>query len=263
MNEFSTGDYVKYVPIMGTYTAKAEETGWEEDQIFETDLEVKWRIMQAEETGVDLISEVPLTDRAGEGLVLEGVRGYNNSVELLHALCGHLYSNSNRGIIARSVTGEDIDRLAGWTIDALEKHLGEKDRDYGKEYGVKNCIPDILTGGQNEAGYSRYKSFTLLNNSKSYNSWEMPMSNTETELIGDVVTKRYWLASRYVCADADGGACFSVGNLDYGSVNESDLFFDNGSHSYDDNLIRAVVRVPFNILQKSSGTRNDPHTLKL
>ncbi len=117
----NVGDYVDYTP-------KPEKTIYEKEKLgekytgysnaynntdFETDPYIKWRVLRVDENGfLTLISTEPTTKVV---LYLGSARVYNNGVYLLNDICEKLYSNTELGIKARSLTIEDVE--AGFNDD--------------------------------------------------------------------------------------------------------------------------------------------------
>lgn len=107
------GDYVDYVPDIGTYKVAAGEygSGYSEMQSFTTETgenSLKWRVLSIDEkTGeIELVSET-----VGKTLYLKGADGYNHSVDILNDLCESLYSKTVNGkkiAVGRSINVEDI-----------------------------------------------------------------------------------------------------------------------------------------------------------
>ena len=74
-----------------------------------------WKVLSIDEnTGtVELVPSSPTT----ETVHLQGAQGYNNSVKLLNDACNALYGNITKGISARSINIEDIEKYM--TFEAL------------------------------------------------------------------------------------------------------------------------------------------------
>ena len=143
------GSKVTYTPEAGTYKWEAEycsstkEIGTDDVMLNNEDANYKitnWRVFSIDErTGeVELVPTGPT-----EGTVyLEGAQGYNNAVKLLNDACGSLYSDSGKGITARSMNIEDIEKKM--TKEGLEsvheyfsngiKYGNQVTRQYSKSY---------------------------------------------------------------------------------------------------------------------------------
>jgi hypothetical protein len=298
------GDYVAYIPKSGEYTASAERSGytstadlWHDalgrtgafgrkklyskkallakiksersiDQIFRTEEDIKWRILSISANKVTIASENGLKGGTKDGLVLQGARGYNHSVELLHDLCKALYSNPKKRITARSIVQEDICYPA--PITNIERKYSN------------GCIPGILSGKND--GYTREKIFLLSTGETEY---RLP-DKYDKELI--ITYGGYWLASRgvYILPGVDDGAEFVVCKVFGYLVGKGDkgattLFTTKGKpkvyragsfiaslintkHEVDRNEalpVRPVVTLSLDSLKPNTGTKDNPHTLKV
>ncbi len=102
------GDYIDYTPTYGTFTASSTYSGYSADQDFETNTDLKWRILATDSDTLTLISQ----DVANESFYLKGYQGYNNGVLLLNDACKAMYSNSRLGATARSIKIEDIEAVS-------------------------------------------------------------------------------------------------------------------------------------------------------
>jgi len=88
----SVGDFIEYTPHIGTFTAPARLTGHSEEQVFETEQDMLWRVLTIEGENITLISSTPTRSK----LTLQGVHGYNNGIEILNNLTRELYSSAVR-----------------------------------------------------------------------------------------------------------------------------------------------------------------------
>ena len=106
------GDKVTYSPS-GTYNWQAKycSTTLTEDVTLssvkgESFNLTEWRVLSIENGKVEL---VPIKPTKGT-VYLGQAQGYNNGVKLLNDACSSLYSNMSKGIIARSLNIEDIEK---------------------------------------------------------------------------------------------------------------------------------------------------------
>ena len=89
-----------------------------------------WKVLSIDEnTGtVELVPSSPTTGT----VYLHGPQGYNNSVKLLNDACNALYGNSTKGISARSINIEDIEKYM--TTEALaDAHTYGSAATYGNQ----------------------------------------------------------------------------------------------------------------------------------
>lgn len=114
------GDYVNYTydPVASGYNLTKELSGYTNSSaedgsqtISQSSETLQWRILDiyTDESGnemIDLVSATPTTNTVN----LNGALGYNNGVYLLNDICAKLYSNSSKGITARSINLEDTEK---------------------------------------------------------------------------------------------------------------------------------------------------------
>ncbi len=149
----------------------------------------KWKVLSVdEETGN--IEIVPSSSNGSERKVpLFFAQGYNNAVYLLNEACNKLYSDTNKGIIARSIAEEDFikagkkeystdtDKSNNWTrsrndyVGSAAKYgyssrfsydslVYSTDRYYPSIYGQENNYK--IDGKKNGTGYSRSEQSSLI-----------------------------------------------------------------------------------------------------
>ena len=137
------GSTVSYNPS-GTYLWQSEYCSSPEDTSYEKTLNSgegqefninTWKVFEIyEETGeVTLVPAHSTNDAGSTGIVyLKGAQGYNNGVYLLNEACSNLYGDSSKGITARSINIEDIERKM--TDTALtEAHSDSDAVQYGQQ----------------------------------------------------------------------------------------------------------------------------------
>ena len=82
------GDYIDYKPEFGRCVLTEKQTGWDEDQEFETE-ELGWRLDKFQGDLV-LIASEPTSE-----LCLKGRTGYREGIGAMCTLCQSAYSNSH------------------------------------------------------------------------------------------------------------------------------------------------------------------------
>ena len=118
VNQYSSaykiGDYVNYTYDRTdkegnalTYSLPSTKSGYSDRTIAQSSTTLQWRILNIDETTgtIDLVS-APTSN----SVYFEGALGYNNGVYLLNDICAKLYSNSSKGITARSINLEDTEK---------------------------------------------------------------------------------------------------------------------------------------------------------
>ena len=137
------GDYVNYKPTTvaqpyapdkgegkGKYTGYTEGTA---EQSISQDTTLNWRVLGKEGDHILLISGAPTKT----GLGFKGDVGYNNHETVLNDTCEALYSNTELGATARSITMNDIDKYLGGCNYKKEEFEGGSSKPGG--YGYQNA----------------------------------------------------------------------------------------------------------------------------
>ena len=102
------GDYVNYTydTVSTGYPLAKAYSGYS-DQTITQRTGLQWRVMGINDNGeLELICATPAKSKT---VYFEDATGYNNGVYLLNDMCEKLYSNTELGIKARSLTIEDIE----------------------------------------------------------------------------------------------------------------------------------------------------------
>ena len=111
--KIKVGDYVNYVPTSNTMTTDTSKTGYDTAQTLTTQANTQWRILSIDET----TGEILLTTQGvknEDSVTLKGATGYLHGAEELNRICKELYSNTEKGIAARSMTIEDLNKAVGY-----------------------------------------------------------------------------------------------------------------------------------------------------
>ena len=219
----------------------------------------------------------------------QGVLGYNNGVYVMNDICESLYSKKSKGITARSVNLEDMEK---WLTDDVLNADGTvktkggktaraeyKNSDIGTLYGQTETYtgkssykPDIYGKTENESDkyyttpttntYSGGNSSDTLDVKQTYYNISINSTNYGDGAKVLTASNYYWVASRYVScysSSANFGLRFANGNI-YG-----DNMFDSSNYDINSNFrLRPVVSLGSNIqITPSSGTNgsNNMHTI--
>ena len=156
--KINVGDFVNYKPGIGNSTILYNsKLGGEDADIKVTSKEVNWRILDIdEETGKVLLTayEVPalcMEDGTSiDGISLNGAKGYLNGPSELNRICKELYSNSSKGITARSMTIEDINKIQNYNPE----DSSYIDKRYAYYPSGTTNTPDIVVNGKTYQGTS-------------------------------------------------------------------------------------------------------------
>ena len=134
LSKYNIGDEVAYTydVVNGGYSLTAAQSGRSSDQtVAQSSTTLKWKIINKDEsTGtIDIVSVEPTSN----SVIFQGALGYNNGVYLINDICEKLYSNTAKGIKARSINLEDMEKHltdAGFTA-----RNAYTNSDSGKKYG--------------------------------------------------------------------------------------------------------------------------------
>ena len=277
-NKLSVGQYVNYQPTSGLVSTLLSKTGTTSQQLT-TDQSAKWRILNVDEsTGKVMLT----TDGYVNNVAIKGVTGFLNGASELNRLCEKLYSNTDKGIIARSMTIEDLDKacrhvptinleryawypgdtsdadlkdvLAGGYLYTAKKHTDsfgggvEYPRFYN--WDDKNGVTHQSTSENDYVELKSKKEPILTTRTMD---WYNP-SDTST-VIGDMLKgdemNRGWLASQYVTFIANTYVGYGLRTAYTTYVYDHALFYSNGvadRHSYG---LRPVVSISAKLLEVS------------
>ena len=212
------GDYVNYTPISSTIQTDPTKTGYGAKETLTTDTSAKWRILSIDEdTGKVLIT----THGPVNSVTLQGATGYLYGADELHKLCEKLYSNSGKGLVAKSMTREILNKATGYITppdnircawypaDTTDEELKDVPTMNGSVYiakrhkagKVKFYVWDDENGtthtSSNENDYNDRMSVTtpILTS----NTWKQYTPGFRYEIIDDILgkdnTTEGWLAS--------------------------------------------------------------------
>ena len=255
--KIKVGDYVNYVPTENTVETDPTKTGYAK-QTLSTDTTAKWRILSIDdETGKVMIT----TEGTVNKVTLDGVTAYFNATNEIHRLCEKLYSNVLKGIVARSMMVEDIDRAckhvfaadflryAWYPADTPDADLKDVVAG-GHTYSAKKHQAVLATGVEyprfynwddkngiahysaNKDDYIELKSKTepvLITNTMH---WYNPSS--DNTIIGSILgdeSNRSWLASTFTGATSEFNYVFYGIRILYSTdVHHHDLVLSNGEN---------------------------------
>ena len=201
------GDYVKYEPQGASYLVSKDYSGNSSNQtisLSNTD-NILWRVFDIDyDTGE--IKLVP-SENLNIALTISGVNGYNNAAKLLNDICDTLFTDGSKGIKARSLNIEDIEKNAT-TIEGLKEstNYGSERADTAEETEYGNLYyPQILDEESSESAQSNFVTgFRTLSGLRE-------LKSIQTSYSGDVYPSdagnqyhealpegAYWLASRAI-----------------------------------------------------------------
>ena len=275
------GDYVNYKPTTvaqayapdkgegkGTYTGYTGGTA--EQSIPQEDL--NWRVLGQDDNGnILLISGAP----TNTGLGFNGYIGYNNYERVLNDACNVLYSNTELGATARSITMNDIDKYLGGSNYKKETYAGGSSKSGGYGYQNEKAITSKFKYNK-EANTLTKEDYTipakdLTSNAYHYTATSNLIGAKNREILlgkekEEKKTYYNWVASRAVVVYSD----YTVWYMDYvktGFVGlHSSFCISSGAESGKSFCVRPVVSLPSSVTieqvskkdEKVTETWNDP-----
>ena len=254
------GDYVNYTPKtektayapdkgegIGKYTGYTE--GDSEQSISQEDL--NWRVLGQDDNGnILLISGAPTE----AGLSFKGYVAYNNYETVLNETCKALYSNTELGATARSITMEDINKYLGGSKYDKTTFNGGSSTKYGYGYQNENAITSKFKYNKKTNTLTK-ESCTipakdLTRNAYSYTATSdlIGAKNREILLGKEVVNTYYnWVASRGVNVYSD-YALWCMDCVRNGIVGAFIYFCaTSGDEGWDSRCVRPVVSLPSSV----------------
>ncbi len=273
------GDYVEYKPTTvtqpyapdkgegkGTYTGY--RYGDSEQSIPQENL--NWRVLGKDDNGnILLISGAPTE----AGLYFYGYVGYNNFETVLKNTCEVLYSNTELGATARSITMDDIDTYLGGSKYKKEEFGGGISKSGG--YGYQNVSAIISKFKYDKEANTLTKedctipAKDLTNDVYHYYATTGLIGTKNREILfGKEYEKTYynWVASRAVYVDSgDAYWCGSGARYAYVAT-DYDFSYSNGREDKDSLCLRPIVSLPSSVTieqvskkdEKVTETWNDP-----
>ncbi len=261
------GDYIKYNPDTAdgkTYSLLGTQSGYSNDQTIAKET-LNWRILKIKTDGsMDIIS-----DPTNKDVYFSGSLGYNNGVYLLNDICKELYSNTTKGVTARSVNLKDME---DWLTDKGKTERNTTNYGYGNIKTYKDnysYVPDVynLSKDDNSNHYTSpttetYTKLETLNakstfyfiliNETNYGEGAKALSNLNN----------YWVAARYIYCDSD-SAAYGLRSIDP-NISVSYMYDSSNRDSYQRQSIRAVVSLGSGV-QINANTGDSPtnaHTIE-
>ena len=276
------GGYVNYTPTSVTGIAPdSTKTGYSQDTPLSTDTSAAWRILSIDdETGEVLIT----TQGPVNKVTLKGATGYLYGADELHRVCEKLYSNTEKGLTARSMTIEELNKacnytpsennsrcvwyltettdmqpvIAGGKTYRPRKYIGEiaklKFYTWDDENGVTHTAKD-------ENSYSNISATNQVLVSRTYYGYNPGVNNPIiNEILGET---NGWLASSCVDLYSNERECtvFDMRNTYSGNVRADIMCFYDGGVGLRSLGIRPVVLLDITQLNVSNTERDGSSSL--
>ena len=295
IKQVKVGDYVDYKPALETetdatkktYSLTSDKSGLSGDpQAVAYESGLKWRILNInEDTGkIDIVSD-PTTAT----VKFYGETGYNNGVYALNDICKQLYSNKAKGITARSINLEDMEKnLTPTGFTARNKPTSDNiqygtTKTYTGDYSYypnsyKNTIGSGVDVAEDKADTITQPDIINTVDPYKESSYSSTLTSgyTQTETRNLTVTQTYylisaitptsygvassvlrnsnfyWVASR--CAWARSGtACFGLRNAGNG-IGTTQMFSSADHYCLQySNHIRSIVSLDSSVLTEKTG----------
>ena len=294
IDELQVGDVINYNPS-GTYswdrnyaTSNSTATDTLSSSTGQSFNVSKWKVLSIDKS-TGKIEMVPATTPSGT-VILQGAQGYNNAVKLLNDACSSLYSDTSKGITARSIAEEDFVKVGGtkWINKrAAYVYNAKYGNQYGTPYTTNNYYPVMykneanhVIGTKTESGLKQSEQTSLIAKTDEkatngylkaetsiqpyqtyYNTTDYATTASLLEGYSNILLPKgssttYWVASR--CILLDSGRCgFRVSYVSSGFFN-ANYVFDSGTgvNSYS-RAVFPIVSLSSQLLEKAAdGTYN-------
>ena len=283
INKIKVGDYVNYVPTsVQNVETDSSKTGYTKE-VLSTDITAKWRILNIDsETGKVMLT----TDGHVNKVTLKGATGYLYGADELNRLCEKLYSSTTKGIIARSMTIEDLNKACNYTPSQESELLryawypaGTLDSDLkdivagGYTYTAKKHVANLANGVDYPRFYNWDDKNGVTHQSTSETDYielkskDEPILITRTmywyspssvnSIVGDILkgdsTNRGWLASSYITFYiGDDATLYGLRNTYSTEVHDNNVFNSSGVHRTLAYGIYPIVQINANLLDISN-----------
>jgi len=250
--KIKVGDTIIYTPVAAKYRPDDTKTGDSRNVELETDLSATWRVLSINETAKTI--KVTTESVSNTNIYLAGATGYIKGAGELNTISEKLYSNTAKGIIARSMTIEDLDEACGYDkttySDYGTKYAYYKKSDYvsGTTDGYTNAKHTTrYSNGYTEPRFYAYEEEGETKIVESETDYKVPtaekpvkltytwymydsatLGTTNSSIVNEILGKGVdWLASPRVSA-GNAGAGFVIFYTSYGSVGASYLVRSDG-----------------------------------
>ena len=238
----------------------------------------EWKVLSVDEsTGkIEIVPSLPTTGR----VLLQGAQGYNNAVKLLNDACSSLYSDTSKGITARSINMDDIEKVMKEegqesSITAPTQTSGTYDSSNSKYpviYGMEKLSTVNSSGtlglseqtrliersegtstSSNIGAITTRSSMTIPYGTGYYLSnrdFKTALGSRSSILLPNGSSTRYGVASR--CVAAISNICgFFVCSVRWGDLDGSYMFDSGGYTDYDVLGLFPVVSLSSDLLNKT------------
>ena len=264
------GDYINYKPDTEdgkTYSLLSTQSGYSSNQTI-TKETLNWRILKIKADGsIDIIS-----DPTSNKVWFQGALGYNNGVYLLNDICKELYSNTTKGVTARSVNLKDME---DWLTEAgktARAKYSSGTATYGETKTYKDnysYAPNAYNSEEDENSNhytspttETYTKLGTLNAKQTF--YYIPIDETNYGEGAKVLSNSnyYWVAARRMDCNSN-NAYFGLRGANTG-INGDNMFNSDDNNYYGNYRVRAVVSLGSSV-QINANTGDSPanaHTIE-
>ena len=263
------GDYINYKPDTEdgkTYSLLSTQSGYSTQTITKETL--NWRILKINGDGsIEIIS-----DPTNKDVYFSGSLGYNNGVYLLNDICKELYSNTTKGVTARSVNLKDME---DWLTEAgktARAKYSSGTATYGETKTYKDnysYAPNAYNSEEDENSNhytspttETYTKLGTLNAKQTH--YYIPIDETNYGEGAKVLSNSnsYWVAARYINCNSY-FAYFGLRNANT-YIGGYDMFYSYYNTNGNTYRVRAVVSLGSSV-QINANTGESPenaHTIE-
>ena len=293
IDELQVGDVINYNPS-GTYswdrnyaTSNSTATDTLSSNTGQSFNVSKWKVLSIDKS-TGKIEMVPATTPSGT-VILQGAQGYNNAVKLLNDACSSLYSDTSKGITARSIAEEDFVKVGGtkWINKrAAHSNAARYGNQYETPYTTNNYYPvmykneaNYVIGTKTESGLKQSEQTSLIAKTDEkatngylkaasiqpyqtyYNTTDYTTTASLLEGYSNILLPKgssttYWVASRCVSLFSSNSG-FGVRRVYSGYFSADDLFYSGTGVNGCSRAVFPVVSLSSQLLEKSAdGTYN-------
>ena len=279
------GDYVNYAPTSSTYETDKSKTGYNNSETLTTVANTKWRILSIDkDSGTITLT----TEGTVNSVALKGATAYIFGSSELNKISENLYSNKSLGLIARSMTVEDLNKASGravvkdnvryawYSSDATDaefinvtaggnlytaqRHTANLDSEIDKPrfytWDDSNGVTHISTS---EDDYKELKDGNEpILTSRTYYEYNPGIYNEKiNKILGESDASKGWLASTYLgVASAQGCSYFGLRMAYPGRVGVTVTFQSYGQSNALRYGVRPVIEIPINRINVEQKDKN-------
>lgn len=284
----AVGHYINYTPISSSMWTSSNNTGVTSVQL-STNTSIKWRVLSIDDNTGNI---VVTTNGHVNRMSLQGTAGFLRGATELNRICAKLYSNSSKGITARSLTIEDLNKACGYTPSTNPDRFAW----YPSNTSSSN-LKDVVAGGHtykavrhtsdltgisnprffvwddssgvthvatSESNYVELKSQSSPVLTTSKMTWYSPVSLNSTvgDIIKGVENDRTWLASPICCLYTSGEqrAYFVMLTAYATAIHENYLMSSKGYSSGGEQGISPVITVNIKNINFTESGKNGSTT---